>query len=135
LIAVLALIVQIAIAAHYESRWSAMATKVKDLQDIQDNLGKYHPWFDESCRSLVVLRRVTEAFPEDGVVSAKSLEIREPSTVSCSGVARDKQSFIKMFDKLSSTSGVSDLTIDQVQGEGPVQFTLNFQWDGGAHAN
>jgi hypothetical protein len=127
--------VQIAVAAHYASRWSAMAPKVKELKDIQDNVAKYRPWYDESCRSLVVLRRITEAFPDDGVVSAKTVEIREPSTVSCSGTARDKQSFIKMFDKLSSTTGVSDLTIDQVQGEGPVQFTVNFQWDGGARAN
>jgi hypothetical protein len=134
-IAIIALIVHMAIAAHYESKWAAMSPKVHELEDIQTNIKKYRPWFDTSPRSLVVLRQVTEAFPEDGVVSAKSLEIREQNNVSCSGVARDKQSFIKMFDKLSSSPGVSDLTIDQVQGDGPVQFTLNFQWDGGARAN
>ncbi len=134
-IGVLAVAVHMAIAAHYESRWSAMEPKVKDLQEIQDNIKKYRPWFDDSCRSLVVLRKLTESFPEDGVVSAKTVEIRDQSTVTCSGTARDKQSFIKMFDKLSASQGISDLTIDQVQGEGPVQFTLNFQWDGGARAN
>jgi hypothetical protein len=135
LLAILVLGVQIGIAAHYENKWSDMSVKVKDLQDIQDNIKKYRPWYDNSCRSLVVLRSLTEAFPEDGVVSAKTVEIRDQSNVSCTGVARDKQAFIKMFDKLSSSPGVSDLTIDQVQGEGPVQFTLNFQWDGGARAN
>jgi hypothetical protein len=126
---------QIAYAAHYESKWSAMEPKVRELEDINANFKKYRPWFDQSPRSLVVLRQITEAFPEDGVVSAKSVEIRDQSNVICSGVARDKQSFIKMFDKLSATPSVSDLTIDQVQGDGPVQFTLNFQWDGGARAN
>lgn len=135
LIAILAVVVHIAIASHYESRWADMSAKVKELQDIKDNIDKYRPWYDDSCRSLVVLRKLTESFPEDGVVSAKTVEIHDQNTVTCSGVARDKQSFIKMFDKLSSAEGVSDLTIDQVQGEGPVQFTLNFQWDGGARAN
>lgn len=132
---VLAVAVHMAIASHYESRWAGMSAKVKDLQDIQDNIKKYRPWSDKSCRSLVVLRKLTESFPEDGVVSAKSVEIRDQNNVTCSGVARDKQAFIKMFDKLSSAEGISGLTIDQVQGEGPIQFTLNFQWDGGAHAN
>lgn len=135
LIGVLAVATHMIIAAHYESRWSAMETKVKDLQDIQDNIKKYRPWYDTSCRSLVVLRKLTESFPEDGVVSAKSVEIRDQSLVTCSGIARDKQSFIKMFDKLSTAPGVTDLKVDQMQGDGAVQFTLNFQWDGGARAN
>jgi hypothetical protein len=135
LILLITLAVQVAIASHYESRWAKMEPNVKQLQDIQDNLKKYRPWFDESCRSLVVLRKLTEAFPRDGVVSAKSVEIRDQSNITCSGVARDKESFIKMFDKLSSSPGVTDVTVDQMQGDGPVQFTVNFQWDGGARAN
>jgi hypothetical protein len=135
LVVVLALIVHVAIASHYESKWDAMSAKAKELDDIQQSIKKFRPWFDKSCGSLIVLRKLTEAFPEDGVVSAKSVEIRDLSNVTCSGVARDKQSFIKMFDKLSAAEGISDLTIDQVQGEGPVQFTVNFQWNGGTRAN
>ena len=42
-----------------------------------------------SFQSLSILRQLTLAFPEDGEVTAKTIEIHDGSTVSCSGTARD----------------------------------------------
>lgn len=117
--------------ASLRSQWSRMANEVRDLEYMQQQIRQYRPWFDESFRSLSILRRLTEAFPADGVVTAKSVEIRELSTVTCSGVARDNQAFLKMLDQLRASKEVGNVKVDQVRGKTPLQFTLNFQWGPG----
>jgi hypothetical protein len=117
-----------------QARWSDLEPTVKELEALQLQIKKFRPWYDDSFRNLSILRRVTEAFPEDGVVSAKTLEIRERSSVTCSGVARDNQAFLKMLDQLRATREIADLKVDQVRGKTPLQFTFNFHW-GEARAN
>ncbi len=110
------------------SQWAEMEPKVRDLEALQAQNRQFRPWFDESFRTLSILRALTTAFPEDGVVSAKNIEIRAPATVSCSGIARDNQSWLKMYERLRSTSGVTDLKVDVIRGKSPIQFTFDFHW-------
>jgi hypothetical protein len=121
--------------SRLRSAWTAMEPKVRELEDVQQQIRRFRPWFDESFRSLSILRRLTEAFPEDGVVTAKTVEIRELSAVTCSGFARDNQAFLRMLDQLRATKGVGEVKVDQVRGKTPLQFTFNFQWGEGAHEN
>jgi len=99
---------------------------------MQQQIKKYRPWFDESFRNLSILRKLTEAFPEEGAVSAKSVGIRDLSTVTCSGIARDTQALLKMLDQLRHTRQIGDVKVEQIRGKAPLQFTLNFQWAEGA---
>ena len=46
---------------------------------MQQQIRKFRPWFDDSFRNLTILRKITEAFPEEGDVTAKTLEIRDLS--------------------------------------------------------
>ena len=114
-----------------------MSPTVTELEDLQQQIRKFRPWFDESFRTLSILRKLTEAFPEDGVVTAKTFEIRELSSVSCSGVARDNQAFLRMLDQLRATKEIAELKVDSVRGgdsvrgRTPIQFTFNFHWDAG----
>lgn len=117
--------------ARYESKWNAMAQKVTELQADQDQIKKYHPWFDHSYRGLRILRRLAEAFPESGYVSAKSLEIRDLTAVTCSGVARDNQSYIKLIGQLQAAPEVTNLKTELLRGQSPLQFSFNYQWEGG----
>ena len=122
--------------ARLRSEWARMEKQVHELEDMQQQIRRFRPWFDESYQGLSILRRLTEAFPVDGVVSAKSVEIRELSTVTCSGVAHDNQAFLKMLDQLRASKEVGEVKVDQVRGKTPLQFTLNFQWGkGGPSAN
>jgi len=74
------------------------------------------------------------AFPDDGVVSAKTVEIHDMNTVTCSGVARDNAALLKTLSQLRAASCVSDLKVDQIRGKSPIQFTFDFQWnEGGQH--
>ena len=114
------------------SQWSHMAAKVTELQGIQDQIRFYRPWYDDSFRTLSILRQLTLAFPEDGVVTAKSIEIRDGgSTVSCSGNARDIASLLAMQAKLRMMTGVTDVHITQQRGKSPMQFTFDFKYGNG----
>ncbi len=118
------------------ARWSAIAPQVHDLEDMQAQIRRFRPWFDESHNTLSILRRLTEAFPDTGVVTARTLEIRDSSAVTCSGTARDNQSFLHMLDQLRAAREVGHVKVDQLRGKTPLQFTLNFQWNpGGAGDN
>ena len=122
--------------SRLQNRWVKMEAKVRELEDMQQQIKRFRPWFDESLRSLTILRKMTEAFPEDGVVAAKTLEIRELSSVTCSGIAHDNQALLKVLDQLRATKDVGNLKVDQIRGKTPLQFTFNFHWgEGGGDAN
>ena len=132
LIILLAFFVQQIVLWHWQSKWSHMEPKVVELTKMRDQIRRYRPWYDDSVRTLNILRRLTEAFPEDGAVSAKSIELREPATVTCSGTARNRDALIKAIDKLrGATNEISAIHIEMTRGSTPLEFTFNFHWDGG----
>jgi len=122
---------------HLRDEWRAMSPKVVELQKLQDQIRLFRPWFDDSIRGLSILRQIATAFPEDGVVSAKTVEIRDLSAVTCTGVARDNSALTKTMEKLGSSPGIADLHEVSLRGKPPsIQFTLNFSWnEGGKSAN
>jgi hypothetical protein len=105
-----------------------MEKKVAELDHLQSEIKRFRPWFDHPFRSLVILRQVAQAFPEEGRISAKSLEIRELTGVTITGVADDNQVFLETLGRLSSDKNVSDLKTDSLKGKAPMQFTFNFNW-------
>jgi hypothetical protein len=114
-----------------DSQWYAMAAKVQELQAVQNQIQLYSPWFDESFRDLAILRQLSLAFPQDGVVTAKTIEIRDDNTVSCSGNANDSATLQATLAKLRSADGVSHLKVDQLRGKSPMQFTFDFIYGNG----
>lgn len=114
-----------------EAQWLAMEKPVNQIKDMEARIRKYRPWYDESYRALSILKAVTQAFPEDSSVSAKSIEIRDRSGVTVSGTARNNQAFLKMRDQLTKHKQVQDLK-GGPQKSAPnnqlVEFTFNFHW-------
>jgi len=118
---------------HLGSQWSAMSAKVQELQGVQDQIRQFQPWYDPTFRDLAILRQLSLAFPEDGTVTAKTVEIQQGNVVSCSGNAQDNASLLATFGRLSATTGVSNLKVDLMHGKAPMQFTFDFQYaNGGA---
>jgi hypothetical protein len=111
--------------SNVEARWSKMEPQVKDLDDMQQEIKRFRPWFDNSFRTLSILRKLTETFPVDGVVTAKTIEIRDMSQVVCTGTAHDNTSLFKMLDQLRDSKEVTELKMDSIRGN---QFTFNFRW-------
>ena len=121
---------------HFRSQWSQMSAKVADIQHVQDQIQQFRPWYDETYCSLAILRKLTLAFPEDGSVTAKTIEIRDGNQINLSGTARDNAALLAMQARLRAADGVSSLKVDQIRGKAPIQFTFDFQYGaGGANAN
>lgn len=115
------------------SQWNRIASRVRAAEDVQQQIKRFRPWYDTSVRSLSILKRLTEAFPEDGEVTAKIIEIRENGNVTCSGTARDQPALLRTMSRLRTAKDVADVQLDKVGGKPPLmQFTFNFQWAGTA---
>jgi hypothetical protein len=118
------------------SQWSAIAEKVQQLQVVQNQVQQFQPWYDKSYRALAILRQLTLAFPEDGTVTAKTIEIENGNTISCSGNAQDDAALLATLARLRASDGVSGLKVDLIHGKSPMQFTFDFQYgNGGANEN
>ena len=118
------------------SQWSAMASKAGELGGLQQRIRQYRPWFNDSFQSLSIMRQLTAAFPEDGAVTAKSVEIHDGNLVSCSGTANDNVALLRALSQLRAGDNVTDLKVDQIRGKSPIQFTFDFHWGkGGGNGN
>jgi Tfp pilus assembly protein PilN len=118
------------------SRWSAMSAKVQELVGLQQQIQQYSPWFDGSFRNLTILRQLTLAFPEDGSVTAKTVEIRDGNTVTCTGTAQDNAALRRTLNQLRTADGVTDVKLQQLRGQSPMQFSFDIHYgNGGGHGN
>jgi hypothetical protein len=117
--------------SRLNSQWKAIEPKVTELKNSEQLRQKYAPWFDDSFRAMRILKRLTEAFPEEGSVSAKSVEIRDLSNISVTGVAQNNQAYLRMLEQLRKADEITEVKTDSVRGQSPLQFTFNFQWEGG----
>jgi hypothetical protein len=120
-----------------QSQWSKMKVTVTELDGMNARIRQFRPWFDDSIRGLVILRSLAQAFPEDGSVTAKTVEIRDLATVTCTGVARDYQALLRTVERLRAMRQIPDVVLGQTRGQPPtMQFTFSFSWnEGGASAN
>jgi hypothetical protein len=88
------------------------------------------------------MKRVTECFPENGSVTAKTFEVRGNANattsatgrdnviVTISGTARDNASLLRVQELLRNAKEVQGLKIEQIRAKNPMQFTLTFRWTG-----
>jgi hypothetical protein len=114
------------------SEWAGMKPQVTALNAVQDRIREFRPWYDTSYRNLSILRRVTEAFPDNGSVTARTFEVHGLTTVNVSvtGVTRDNAALLKTVDQLRKIREIADVKVEQIRGKSPAQFTFSFRWNG-----
>jgi hypothetical protein len=115
------------------SEWGAMQEQVTALQGVQDRIRDYRPWYDRSFSDLRILARVTQCFPQNGSVTARSFDVHKDAavtTVSISGTARDGQALLRTQDLLRKAKEIEGLKLEAISGKMPAQFTLTFRWIG-----
>ncbi len=117
---------------RFQTQWAGMAVKVGQLEDINKQIAQYRPWYDESVKGLTILRSLAQAFPEDGSVTAKTVEIRDLNVVTCTGTARSYQILLQTLQKLRANPQVRDANLGPTRGQSPtLQFSFSFAWSGG----
>ncbi len=115
-----------------ETQWGKLAPRYKELQDLKGMIAQYRPWDDERVTGLTILRTVSQAFPKDNSVTAKTVEMGELRTVSCTGVAKDLPALLQTKERLQRLRDVRDVTISSTRGQAPViNFTFTFTWNQG----
>jgi hypothetical protein len=125
-------LVQEIVLIHYRSQWNGMSAKVAELRAVQANIQQFQPWYDPSFTDLAILRQLSLAFPENGVVTAKTISIQEGNVVTCSGSAQDSASLLKMQARLSAVDEVGAFKWGSIQGKAPLrQFQFTFQYGNG----
>ncbi|HWW02219.1 MAG TPA: hypothetical protein VNZ64_21135 [Candidatus Acidoferrum sp.] len=120
-----------------EAQWRKMAPAVTQLEAINKQINQYRPWYDETVKGLTLLRCLTQAFPEDGSVTAKTVEIRDLNIVTCTGTARNYQVLLQTVQRLRANPQVRDANLGPARGQSPaLQFSFSFAWnEGGKNAN
>jgi hypothetical protein len=128
--------------SRLRAQWKQLEPKYTELTGIQGKIEKYQPWFDNSFRYLNMMKDLANAFTADGSVTAKTLEIhelaesrdsdeaRDITVINCSGTADSYASVVKTYHQLGTITGATNATY-QVRGKVPVQFTFDFQLNGG----
>ncbi|MGC9326470.1 MAG: hypothetical protein ACP5I1_02440, partial [Candidatus Hinthialibacter sp.] len=111
-----------------ENQWSAIKDQVTEIESLQNKVKQFRPWFNSSATGLSILKTLTEAFPEEGTVWAKLVEIDDLSLITCSGYAQNNSHWLKMHDQLKDNPQVADLQVQQIQGDAPLQFAFQFRW-------
>jgi hypothetical protein len=116
---------------HLRSQWSQIEGKVGELQAVQDEIRQYRSWYAGTFKNLDILRQLSLAFPEDGTVTAKNIEIHDGYKVTCSGTAQDYAALLAVQEKLRTADGVSDIKLEQIRGKAPMQFVFAFNYGSG----
>lgn len=117
---------------RYEAQWAKMSKATTDLEGIQRQINTYRPWYDETVRGLTILRGLTQVFPEDGSVTAKTVEIRDLNQVTCTGTARNYQALLQTLQRLRGNPQVRDANLGPTRGQSPaLQFSFSFGWNEG----
>lgn len=111
-----------------QSEWNAMKSRVGGIEETQTMIRKFRPWFSAQPDHLAVMKRLAESFPDEGSVSAKSIDIQNAQRVTVAGTAKDHASLLKTIEKLRGMKDVAQVQVGQIGGKAPMQFTFTFQW-------
>jgi hypothetical protein len=109
-------------------QWKVIAPRVTELQAEAAKIEKYRSWFDQSYGALQIMKALTSAFPDRGDVTVKTLEIRDLSSISVHGNAKNMVAFNIVRERLGNVPGVVDLKSDTAGQPPQIQYNLNYQW-------
>jgi hypothetical protein len=120
-----------------EGQWGKMSARCKELQGLKANISLYRPWYDDSVKALTILRTLSRAFPKESSVTAKTVEIMDLKSVSCTGVAKNDTALLQTKERLRALGQIRDVYITRWSGQAPaISFTFTFTWTpGGNNAN
>jgi len=124
---ILVFFVRSRIESSLTAEWNGMRRNVSELESLQQRIRQFRPWFESTPQALQVLEGVVAAFPEQGDVWAKSIQIDENNKVTCSGYARTQTAILSILDRLRGRKDISEVQVQQMRGANPVQFTFTFK--------
>ena len=137
------------VRSHMENsmnaEWNGMKNNVAELEVLQQKIRQFRPWFEPSPQKLLALETLVSTFPERGEIWTRSVQIAAISEkndaasqlaqsngvvkITVAGFARNSATLLSLQDRLPKQPGVSALQLQQIRGNNPIQFSLNFKWE------
>jgi Tfp pilus assembly protein PilN len=102
---------------------------VTELKTLQQKIHGFRPWFEGAPVTVQMLNGLVAVFPEQGDVWAKSVEVKEDGTVSCTVFAKNQTALAAFRDRLMAQPGVTNVGTDIERGTNPIEFTINFRYN------
>lgn len=127
--------------SHYQTQWNGMAKNVAELDALQQKIHQFRPWFEPAPQGLQVMESLVAAFPEQGEVWAKSIQVEqidktaknapgnEDYKITCSAFALNESVRLAFIERLRARPGVVGLQVQQLRGDKPVQFAFTYKWE------
>ncbi len=117
-------------AAAAQEKLTAMEGKLAEAKDVIAKVTFARPWYDRRRSYLDCVRELTLAFPEEGVIWAKSLAIQEDMRVALYGRAVSGTAVVDVYDRLKASPKLSDVKVLYIRQAGrdtrDVLFAMSF---------
>lgn len=126
---IMALLIRGQIQGRLESQWTRMEPVVLELEQLQDQIRTFRPWFDDAPRSVEILEALIQTFPAQGDIWATNIELRDGERVTCAGMARNQAAWAAFRERLQARPDTRNLQVQQVRGEDPIQFSVTYYFD------
>jgi hypothetical protein len=129
--------------------WSLRVTRIKPQADriaeMERQIQKYRPWYDESFPALTILSRATDAFTKTGDVTAKTVSIQhatpamlrssqphDPVNITFTGVARNNAALFGVLNNLKLPArGFKNVKLESITGKEPqLRFSIKLGYGG-----
>ncbi|HEX8295663.1 MAG TPA: hypothetical protein VF593_05150 [Chthoniobacteraceae bacterium] len=117
------------IESGLQGEWKRMRGTVAELEALQQGIRKFRPWFDSTPTNIQLFDSLVEAFPEQGEVWAKTVEVDADHKVTGAAFARSEAALTNFLDRLRARPGVVGLQRLQSRGENPIQFSFTYRWE------
>ena len=112
-----------------QNEWNGMKNTVADLDALQQKIHQFRPWFRPEPQVLQVMEDVMAAFPDQGDVWAKSLQVMDGNKVTCTGFARNQAALLALLERLRLKPGVTGLLRGPMRGSNPIEFSFTCKWE------
>jgi len=106
----------------------ALSPTAKESAELQRRLRHYRAWLEPVRPGAAALEALARAFPEDGRVWARRVELRDGRKIVCTGLARSAAEAVALMERLRRTAGLQELQTQYLRGGDPVQFAFEFEW-------
>ncbi|MES2570247.1 MAG: hypothetical protein V4710_09365 [Verrucomicrobiota bacterium] len=129
LLPIVAFMVRSRIEGNLETEWNGMSRRAAEVDDLQQKIRQFRPWFEPAPQSVRLLEALMNSFPDQGDVWAKSIQLSDNSKVICTGFARSTAARLAFQESLRKRPDVTGLQVQQVRGQNPENFSITFRWE------
>lgn len=115
-----------------EAQSAKVHAEAEQIGKIQAQATALAGWVRPAPERLLLLKRITEAFPEEGSAWCERIDVRSNNEVILTASARSASDWLATRERLGRTPGITEFHVQNLKNrekDGGVQFTVKFTWN------